>query len=190
MPLKGAQPNSMESYFHTPNPATRLGSVASELECTPEADAGPFQPFVPHTAARPDDVCIYTPEHPDCFHFLNEPLPTWQQHFARKFAAMAAQHGCKLVLLSLPLLDTNRPATLREREFWPDFLNVSGLTMLGIPQARLFAGLSDADIYRLYYNAGRRGGAFNSHLNRNGQEYFTPLITPALLQIYETSTNR
>jgi len=189
MPVISSTPNAMESYFHAINPATRLGSVFSRLECTPEADAVPYTPFTPQGMAKPDDVCIYSGTNASHFEFLDEHLPVWQEHFARAFARTAKQHGCKLVMLTLPQLDTSRPATLREREFWPDFLNAN-VTMLGIPPAKFFEGISDGDIYRLYYNAGRRGGAFNSHLNGNGQPYFTHLVTPALLKIYETSTNR
>lgn len=189
MPLVSATPNEMEVYFHAPNPATRLGSVSSRLECTPDADAVAYEPFVPQNSAKPEDVCIYSAANTNGFEFAHGPLPEWQEHFAREFAGLAEQHGSKLVMLNLPLLDTSRPAVLQEREFWPDFLQAS-VTMAGIPPAKFFDGISDRDIYRLYYNAGRRGGAFNSHLNCNGQPYFTRLVTPALLKTYETATNR
>jgi len=55
------------------------------------------------------------------------------------------------------------------------------VTLLGFPPQKLFAGLNDDEIRKLF--------AEPYHLNRNGQEYFTGLITPALLKIYETSTN-
>jgi len=187
--LTSAQPNYMEKMFHTPNPAARLGSVASELGCTPAADGQGFVPFTPPARYQQDEVCVYSATNQNGFLFLNEPLPAWQEHFARKFAELAGQRGCKLVLLSLPQLDTNRPQALRERAFWPAVLH-NNLIMLGVPPARLFAGLSDESIYRLYANAGHRNNAYASHFNRNGQQYFTRLMTPALLQIYETSTNR
>jgi hypothetical protein len=183
MPMTADRPNYMQTMFHTPNPATRLGSVAAELGCTPAADGLPFEPFTPQNGVNPGDVRVYSPAATNAFQFLDAPMPAWQSHFARKFARLAADHGCRLVLLQLPLLDTNRPAAVPEREFWPDFLN-RPVTMVGIPPARLFAGLTDADIYRLYANAGHRNNAFNSHFNRNGEEYFTALITPSLLNLF------
>jgi hypothetical protein len=188
MPLFSARPNFMESAFHTPNPAARLGSVAAELGCTPSGDGLPFEPFTPQTDTASSDFCVYSPTNAAGFAFLNEPLPAWQSHFAWKFAALANQHYCKLVLLHLPLLETNRPATLKERVFWPGLLP-GDLTMVGIPPARLFAGLSDEEIYHLYGNAGHRNNAYHSHFNRNGQKYFTRLVTPVLLKLYETSAN-
>jgi hypothetical protein len=42
----------------------------------------------------------------------------------------------------------------------------------------LFAGLSDEELHRLFTNAG--------HFNKNGMDYFTSLIAPGLIQLYET----
>jgi hypothetical protein len=184
--LTSSTPNYMETLFHTPNPATRLGSVAAQLTCNPTADGQPFEAFTPHTETSPADVCIYSPTNRFGFQFLDEPLPAWQKHFAIKFGVLAAQHGCKLVLLNLPLFDKDRPAVLQERFFWPDVFS-NQLTIVGIPPARLLAGLSEADVYLLYGNAGHRNNAYASHLNQNGQEFFTQLITPALIELYEAA---
>jgi hypothetical protein len=53
--------------------------------------------------------------------------------------------------------------------------------LLGIPPKKLFSGLSDEQVLKLY--------ADPMHLNQNGQRYFTRLITPTLLQLYENSTH-
>ena len=50
------------------------------------------------------------------------------------------------------------------------------MTLMGVPPATLLAGISDEDVFKLFYN--------NAHLNKTGQEYFTRAITPALLQSY------
>ena len=70
---------------------------------------------------------------------------------------------------------------IQEREFWPDVLHAD-VTMMGIPPATLFAGLTDDDVRKLYYNP--------THLNKNGQEYFTQIITPRLLEIYADQAPR
>ena len=42
---------------------------------------------------------------------------------------------------------------------------------------RLFAGLSDEQVLTLYWEY--------RHFNENGQKYFTPIVTPALVKLYE-----
>ena len=61
--------------------------------------------------------------------------------------------------------------------FWPEVFG-GNATMIGIPGAKLFAGVSQEVLTNQLYND-------PVHLNRNGQKFFTPLITPALMQIYE-----
>ena len=186
MPTTSATLNYMETMFHTPNPAMRLGSVSAQLTCNALADGQPFKAFTPRTETTPADVYVYSATNQAGFQFLNETLPAWQKHFAIKFGALAAQHGCKLAMLNLPQFDTNRPAVLRERIFWPDLFS-NQLAIVGVPPARLWAGLSEAEVYLLYGNAGHRNNAYASHLNQNGQKFFTALITPALIELYEAA---
>ena len=178
--------NYWEEHYRSVNLADNLGSTTSELgfDARPNADCDPtipFLPFAPQTTTSPADACIYSPDTKARFQFDNQPLPSWQFHFAQKFAALAASHDSKLLLLHLPVLEEARSPVIHERIFWPDALGTS-LVMLGVPPAKMFAGLTDEEVHKLYFNPG--------HLNKNGQEYFTPLITPALLQIYESPTNR
>jgi len=188
MPLVSTEPNYMEKMFHTLNPSKRLGSVSAELSCSPAADGQPFVPFRPYVKIQPEETLIYNTNTASEFQFTNVRLPAWQSHFVSKFAKLAMQYHCKLVMIHLPLLDTARPTRLIERQNWQYFLKCD-LNIIGIPPARLFFDLSDEQIYSLYANAGHRNNAFNSHLNRNGQQYFTPLITPAILKLYESATN-
>ena len=188
LPLEvtSSTPNYMETMFHTPNPATRLGSVAAQLICNSVADGLPFKLFTPHTETSPADVCIYSTASQAGFQFLDKPLPAWQKHFAAKFGALAKEHGCKLVLLNLPQFDTNRSTVLWERFFWPDLFS-NQLNIVGIQPARLWGGLSESDVYLLFGNVGHRNNAYASHLNQNGQKFFTQLITPALVKLYEVA---
>jgi hypothetical protein len=52
--------------------------------------------------------------------------------------------------------------------------------MIGIPPAKVFSGMTPTDITKLFYDP--------NHWNKNGQEYFAKLITPALLKEYETQS--
>jgi hypothetical protein len=61
-----------------------------------------------------------------------------------------------------------------EREAWPDVLP-GKVSLVGIPAAKLFAGMKEEDILKLYLDF--------YHFNKNGQEYFARVITPTLIQL-------
>jgi len=178
-----SEKNSLENTFHAPNPAARLGSLAPRMGFNPNPNAlnQNFVAYEPQLEAQPSDVCTYSADSKSAFQFSGPPTTPWQLTFAQKFAQLATDHQAKLVMLYLPTTDELKAKKITEREDWPSVL-ASDVTMLGIAPAKLFAGLSDGDILKLYYNTG--------HFNVNGQELFTSLITPALLKIYESQTNR
>jgi len=179
-PLISNPPNYWEQHYGSASIVKLLGCTCSELgfSYNPLNDNfTAFTPFSPPAAVTPADAAIYSPGVKNNFEFGREPLPAWQAHFAGKLADLARTHGCKLVMLNLPVLADAPQTTIRERVFWPDVFG-GDLTMAGIPPAKLFAGLADQELHWLFFNPG--------HLNKNGMTYFTPLITPALLRIYET----
>lgn len=160
-------------------PETRLGSMSTRLGFDPiTGEIGtPFTPYVPATKVASNDVRIYSPETASDFVFSNQPLPAFQTYFARQFGLMVKKHGCKLVLLHLPVSAERIAPAMIESRYWPDLLQTE-VCVMGIPGKQLFAGVSETEIGRLYTDP--------VHLNENGQKYFTPLITPALLQFYES----
>ncbi len=173
--------NYWEDHYGSVNLTTNLGSTTSELGFA-HADVDhsvPFVSFTPARGATPEETMIYSAATRDHFAFSAEPLPAWEIHFGRLLAALAARHDCRLTLLHIPILEEARSPRIEELAFWPDIFGTN-LVMLGVPPARMFAGLSDEEVRKLYFNPG--------HLNQNGQEYFTSLLVPALLQIYETSS--
>lgn len=167
-----------ETHAHAPNLAGRLGSIRTQLGFRgTDGKLAPFVPFVPATGVRPSDVCFYSPETKAKFAFSSAGVPPLQLYFARKLAALARDHGCRLVMVHIPTFDERRSPVISMPAFWPEALPAD-VTMIGIPPAALFKGLSDDEIRRLYSNP--------SHLNQNGQDYFSALMTPALLKIYES----
>jgi hypothetical protein len=106
-------------------------------------------------------------------------LPDWQLYFARKFAMLARAHGTRLMMLHLPTTREMRSPLINERVCWPDALNAD-ISLVGIPPAELFTNLADGDVLKLYSDWG--------HLNQNGMEFFTRLITPTLLKAYDSET--
>jgi len=158
------------------NPSDRLGSLA----LTEGFNFSQFVEYTPISKASPSDACIYSPATADKFRFANESIPPLELHFAQIFAALAKMHGVRLVFLHLPELESadKTDPFIEERVDWPKVLGTN-IAMVGIPPEKLFAGIPPEDIPKLY--------AHDAHLNKNGAEYFTKLITPALLKLYESN---
>ncbi len=170
--------NYWEIAADAPNPATRLGSlsVGQGFAATTMSANAPFVEFKPATAVAPADAVIFSPATKTNFEFSTAPLPEWQRHFAGKLTELFRDHNVQPVMLHLPVLAEVRSPVLVERADWPQIFG-GDFKLLGIPSEKLFGGLSDEDVLKLYGDP--------AHFNRNGQEYFTPLIIPALFQIYE-----
>lgn len=176
-PLVADRPNYWEEVVLGGNPATQLGCLSVRRGYTPNqmAIAAPFVPFAPVTSASPADALVYSPATQTNFVFKQVPIPDWHASFAQKFAALMHEHDVKMVMLYLPLPAEVRFPAIPERTFAPDIFG--DMTRLGIPPAKMFGSLSDAEALKLF--------ADPAHLNQNGQIYFTRLITPALIKLYE-----
>jgi hypothetical protein len=180
-PLISNPPNYWEQHYGSASIVKLLGCTCSELGFNYDKLGDhftAFTPFTPQTAATSADTEIYSPAATNDFQLGREPLPAWQVHFAGKLSELAQTHGCRLVMLTIPVLADAPVAAIRERASWPEIFH-GDFWMIGIPPAKLFAGLTDQQLHWLFTNSG--------HFNKNGMTYFTPLITPALLQIYETA---
>jgi len=169
--------NAWEGFYHAPGIESRLGTLTARIgfDYDPE-----FADFTPATPALPAEVRVYSAETKSDFEFSGPPTPPAQLHFARQLAELAKAHGTKLVFIHLPEFTEMRAENIHEREIWPEALGADA-AMLGVPPAKLFRGISDDEVRKLYYDPG--------HLNQNGQAWFTQFITPALLDIYESKAN-
>ena len=176
-PLVTDKPNYWTLVARSANPATQLGCLSGHkgFALDPTASDVPFEPFTPETSARPTDFLIYSSATKTNFEFSTTPIPAWQIHFARQFAELLRKHGSQPVMLYLPVLAEVRSPVLLERAFWPDILD--NATLLGIPPAKLFGDLTDAELHKIYGDP--------VHFSANGQNYFTQLITPALIELYQ-----
>ena len=169
--------NTWNQRFHTLNPTETLGSISARLGFNAPFDQPNFSDYTPVTGITTSDVCIYSPATKGEFQFSGPPCPLLQLHFAREFGALAAQYHTPLVCLHLPETAKMRNTTIRQREFWPQALGAK-VEMIGIPPVKLFAGMKDEEVQRLFLDP--------YHLNANGAKSFTRLIVPALIQIYES----
>jgi hypothetical protein len=178
-PLVSNPPNYWERHYASDSVVKLLGCTRSELGFNYDAlvdNFTAFRPFEPRTGATPADVEIYSAAGKNEFQFGKTPLPDWQIHFAQKLTELARKNGCKLVMLHIPVLSDASAKTIQERACWSEIFG-GDFDLVGIPPAKLFAGLTDEQLHWLFTNSG--------HFNKNGMDYFTPLITPALFQIYE-----
>ena len=157
------------------NPARRLGSLPLRM-CSYQ----PFTDWLPAVSPDPQAVLACPPDAPANFEFSQLPLPPLQVAFAGKLADLAAQNHVQLVYLHTPKIPELGSAVLPENADWPTLFH-HRLTLVGIPAAKLYAGMKREDITKLYWDF--------QHLNQNGQIYFTGVITPRLLQVYETQSH-
>jgi len=132
--------------------------------------------YTPHTTTSPSDVDVYSEATKESFRFSDAPIAPMQLAFVRKIGVLAQEHQTQLVYLHVPDLADRKAALIEEATFWPDAFHAN-LPMVGIPPAILFAGMTDDDIHKLYFNP--------THFNQNGRNYFTPIVAPSLIQIYE-----
>ena len=179
LPVNSApgKPSFWESFYHAENSAFRLGSLAVHLGY---GNNPVFEEFTPRTGARASDVFAYGPQTAAQFEFGDRNAPLSQDFFARKIVELARKHGTKVMVLHLPETTEMRSSVVQERVFWREKL-ADQVTFVGIPPAKLFEGLRDEDVFKLFYDSG--------HLNQNGQRYFTKLITPCLLETYAPIQN-
>jgi len=166
-----------ERLWRAPNPMTARGSLASKLGFNhPNPQHPGFVDYAPANGVRPEAVCVFSPATRAKFQFTGPATTSLELDFVRKFAALAQAHQTRLVCLHMPETGEMRVPVIKEREFWPDALQAE-VAMVGIPPATLFAGLSDEEVRKLFVNP--------LHLNQNGAEYFTSLIAPSLIQLYD-----
>ena len=167
-----ARPNFWNTYYRAPNLAYYRGAMRAHLAYGISPD---FVPFQPPSTSTPDDAVIYSPDTLSAFQFAGLPTKPYALHFARALARLCAERGTQLIVLHLPSLIDTTDSAVHERENWQQVLGAP-VEMMGIPPAKLFAGIPASDLKKLFFD--------DAHLNMNGQQMFTPLIAPALLKLY------
>jgi hypothetical protein len=128
--------------------------------------------------AIPPASLIRSSESRDLFRFDGPPLNAYQLHFLRKTEELAQQHGALLVVLHLPSPSERGSKIVPDRQLTPELLG-PGVFFAGVPSARMFENVPDAQ-FEDYFQ--------DEHLNLNGSDLFTGIITPVLIQLYEQHT--
>jgi hypothetical protein len=167
------RPNFWNTYYHAPNLAEQYGTLRARLAYGVSPD---FVSCQPRGDAKPTDARVYSSDTRASFEFTGRATQPYQLHFAQKLARLCQQQGTRLVVLHTPRLRELGQTAISERRLWSEEWGTP-VDLVGIAPARLFAGIAADDVPKLFYEDG--------HLNQNGQEMFTPLITPALLRLYD-----
>lgn len=164
--------------WRTLHPARKSERVATDVG-SGLVQQGMNEDFVPvdmsNAPELPADELIYSPETSARFEFLKKELLPAQRQPLAALKESIARHQTRLVIVHTPTYGERANTRAKERIFWPDFFGAD-VTMVGVPEARLFAGYDEASLRRLFYN---------EHMNENGGRLFTRAITPALVKAYE-----
>ena len=169
--------SAMETAHHWTLPTKMLGSLAVQISNDDRPDL--FSKFSPDTTTQPSDFAIYSPQTKNKFQFDKNDTASLQIYFARKLAALAQAHGTSLTCINLPNYDDRKSPLIREKYYWPDAMQAQ-INMAGIPPATLFDGLPEKDISNLFFDP--------YHFNENGMAYYTRLLAPSLIMIYDHTT--
>ena len=170
--------NYWNKYYHSPNIAQNLGTHRAQISYGMSSN---FSHRSGQGSASPSDVILYSAETDKSFKFTGPKTRGYQLHFLRRLTRLCQDHGTHLVMLHEPSLSDRSEESIFERECWPETLGAP-IDIVGISTPRLLAGIPEDDVKKYFYD--------NAHFNENGQKLFTPLISPSLLEIYDTSINR
>jgi hypothetical protein len=163
--------------------AADLTKQMGSLRAYKEMD-GPGESTPPRSASlRPPnagDCLICLEGTPTEAAYSHSDLGPYQLFFARKFARLCKEHGTTVVAIHLPVSGQEDEKVVTERQPWSEILGYP-VSLVGIPGEALFGGIPASKLNGYFYE--------KDHLNRNGQDLFTPLVTPSLLKLYEAAAH-
>jgi hypothetical protein len=140
----------------------------------------PFEEFNPSQPFIISANLIYSPATQDQFQFTNDEITFYQNHYLKKLVELLKREQVSLAMVNIPQYSEKESVKVIERIDWSKSFGVD-VPLIGIPPATLFGGLSEEDIKKLHYN---------EHMNKNGNEFFTRTILPAILEVYKTHASK
>ncbi len=134
-------------------------------------------PFVPKPLEPipfDSEKFIHTREKKDAITFENI-MSSYQRHFFKNTIKMIKTNGTDLFLLYVPVYHDRNSKKIMIRSSFEDIFG-QNMKILGLPPQTLFNGMGEKELWDIFYNA--------NHFNKNGAEFFTRTITPAILAVY------
>lgn len=98
----------------------------------------------------------------------------YQEGYVRGIRDLLHDRGVAVALLRSPELEERRQETMEIDSAWAETFPPETEVIAPSP-AQLYDGMTDEQVSRLYFDG--------AHLNRNGAEYFTNSVMPALLEL-------
>lgn len=177
-------PQDMLSMIRTTSsePSRYAGDLGANKELLGmNRDPKSFVRFTPQPRTLTAAELTYSPESRRRFEFTNEELTAHQDHYLRHLVQLLDQHGIPLVILNVPQYSERSNDKVVERFDWSERFG-SEIPLIGISPTELFTGLDEKEIELLHCD--------REHFNKNGNEYFTKTILPALLAVYKDHASK
>jgi hypothetical protein len=149
-----------------------FGALMSEQGWIPTGDQ--FTVFVPDSPVIPSTELVYSSDTRDNFQFTGVNLPPYHQFYLIKIVELLKRYRSPLAMINIPQYSEHSSQKVLEENFWPAILGCD-VPLIGVPPAALYGGLNEDQIRKLHYN---------EHMNKNGSEFFTRTVMPAILETY------
>lgn len=107
------------------------------------------------------------------FRVTNTRLGPYQTHFAKLIGELLKTHQVRAAAIHVPMWSDRASETVNQAMDWNDVLGVP-MPIIGAPGSVMFSNLSANEQELLYYD---------EHLSRNGAEFFTRALTPAIVEL-------
>lgn len=171
--LSLARPNLM---YRSGDYRKNFGTAAAEQGFTRK------QPFVRFTPPAPllrvEDMIVAPGS--AWVRYAGPPLNAFQRHYIGLLMKTLRERRIPLLSVHVPAWVDRHDTVLKERVLWQQEFDMP-LSVIGVPPAQLYAGFSEEEISHFYYN---NYDWPNHHLNRNGREYYTRVVAPAIVEAY------
>jgi hypothetical protein len=131
-----------------------------------------FEPEAPVIAAS--DM-IYSASTQDRFKFTDAEVTAHQDHYLRNAMRLLQENEIPVAVLNVPQYSERTNDKIVERFDWSAKFG-RPIPLIGVAPTKLFAGLDEKQVELLHCD--------REHFNKNGNEYFTKSILPALLVTY------
>ncbi|MEQ1762322.1 MAG: hypothetical protein ABL984_04150 [Pyrinomonadaceae bacterium] len=160
-----------------PSPYIRtLG--ANEAEMGMGRDPSKFARLVPAIPNIAKSSLIYSGGTRTQFSFINAEITDYQSRYLDAMVDLLREENVPLVMLNIPQYSERHERTAIERVYWAKWYG-DDIPLIGISPKILFEGLSEDEVERLHYD--------DEHMNANGSEFFTKIVSPAIVEVYKNN---
>lgn len=138
-------------------------------------DVGKFveiDPPAPDFKAR---ELIFPTEESSHFDLSDKTVSDYQKVFLKRLFNLARDERIPLIMLNIPQLPEKHSPKIVVLDDWARNYGLR-TKIVGVAPAELFAGLSESEIEKMYFD--------ERHFNANGNEFFTQSVMPGILEVF------